>query len=292
MIDSWKSSDRFLSGIIMDTVYNQEAKDERRKLLDSDPDRGFAPLQKDYISLNPNEKLNELLTNVASKLGFGIEFVNAVKSNLGEDVVAATNFFTNMVSIAKDKNNKLTIPEEVGHIVIAALKDNVLVDKLMELARQSQEYAEVVADYSGNYNNNEQALAFEAAGKIFSKVIVNEYDKANPNDTFWQKVGKLVRMIFDKFLSFFNRHPKTIIQDAISETYGKLAKEILAGNLSQTDINRITNIKSIFYQKEVPNIDKFKDIVVKAVEKISAQASVASYQGNLSLQKEKETSLT
>jgi len=28
MIDSWKSSDRFLSGIIMDTIYNSEAKDE------------------------------------------------------------------------------------------------------------------------------------------------------------------------------------------------------------------------------------------------------------------------
>lgn len=28
MIDSWRSSDRFLSGIIMDTVYNEEIKDE------------------------------------------------------------------------------------------------------------------------------------------------------------------------------------------------------------------------------------------------------------------------
>lgn len=28
MVDSWTSSDRFLSGIIMDAVYNEEAKDE------------------------------------------------------------------------------------------------------------------------------------------------------------------------------------------------------------------------------------------------------------------------
>jgi hypothetical protein len=40
MVDSWTSSDRFLSGIIMDAVYNEEAKDEvlmiRLALSDAD----------------------------------------------------------------------------------------------------------------------------------------------------------------------------------------------------------------------------------------------------------------
>jgi hypothetical protein len=148
-----------------------------------------------------DEKLTEYLTN----MGVSVEAVNEIKTRLGNDAVAVADFIESTLKVAKGKADVFTLAEEAGHFFMAMLgKNNPLYQKMMKDITKFAVYQEVVNEYGELYEFDENRLRFEAAGKLISRIIVNEFTGETKGNIdmalrWYEKVWNVIKNFLKKF---------------------------------------------------------------------------------------------
>lgn len=209
-----------------------------------------------------NETLNDKLTSILTGLGVKVEFLDNLPQ---ETATGLWDSFNQIVQVAKDKQSKETLPEEASHAIIDGMLNDPSVQSLLKQTKKlgyKQVLGEQTAEYEKLYNNDVDLLTKEAAGKLLSQAIINNFESPEQSNI----LNNICKFIWNKFKLLF----KTIsgettksIQDEVDEITNKLSKSVLSGELNRLDFSYDTK-KAILYNVK-PKLEKkdkyFKQVV-------------------------------
>jgi len=210
-------------------------------------------------TIPPIEKLNDFLIDFLLKLGVKTEVYDTLKDRLKVDANGAADLINKLVLIAKGKEKRDTLPEEFGHVVLDALKDDKLYNKILELAKKTSLYQEVKEEYSEAYNNDEHLLAKETAGKLMGSAVIKEHIELESS-----RLMNFLRGLWNRFLNLFRSADEKYLQSQIKFLQGELAENVLKGNIEQFSEEKIDerNIKGNIEQFSEEKIDE-RNIKIK-----------------------------
>lgn len=208
-----------------------------------------------------NDRLREILESHGITTGTLTDLENRMSINGVTDFnVAKTSAdgLIEMIRLANGIRGEKALPEEFAHFALKALGNSPLVNRLINNLDSTGAVSEILGDeydtYYNMYKGDTAKLAEEAAGKLLAKHLLNsEVIKPKPYRNLLERVITAIK-------NFFRNMNASDIQRAIytaDKKFGKLADDILNGNLDN-EIN-LDNINSsdLFYQtNERVNRDK------------------------------------
>lgn len=108
-------------------------------------------------------------------IGVTYQPVKEILDEYGNPITAVgeADLIHNIIRVVEDKASIKVLPEEASHVLVGMLKGTPLFDELLNHARKSPLYGEVTKEYSGVYNNDEEMLAMETAGKLIAQELVD-----------------------------------------------------------------------------------------------------------------------
>lgn len=169
-------------------------------------------------------KLITKMTNLLNQWGIGIDAFNDAEERMSHNnetvdfshIEKSADGFYNIIKIAKDERGINAIPEAFGHVVVRAMIDNPLMQRTINLIRNKNLSRDILGDqyeyYADEYDNDEDLLAEEAAGKLMAMHFL--YDEKIDNDEVYASIlGRTIGSA-KKFFSQFN---EAEISDALNE---------------------------------------------------------------------------
>jgi broad specificity phosphatase PhoE len=172
------------------------------------------------------------------------------------DAVAVTDIINKVIEVVEGKVGKDTLPEEVAHLFVEYLpEDSHLLELMMNDIVTRPIYQEVLNEYGSNdlYLNedgtvNEDKIKKEAIGKMIAKAIVNDFDSKKEKSLwtkFWDKLWSWISSLVNIFKES---------QEGIVSPYTEAAQDILAGNISKLEMDRIKEAdeKGLYYLQLTP----------------------------------------
>ena len=218
--------------------------------------------------------LTDRLENLLNKWGIGISVLTAYDEALGVKGVAdfsniekTAEGLISLIRLANNKEGIDALPEEFSHVVIEAVKDNPLINRLIDNIQNKQLYKEILSPedlerYNEIYEGNEEILSREAAAKLLAKHLLNgqSIEESNP-------VKNLLQRVINYFKAFFSRFNPNEIRQQMYEAdkdANELALSILKNEFkADVDLRNISN-KREFYSVRDSN-DKSKALLEEMI---------------------------
>jgi hypothetical protein len=214
----------------------------------------------------PVKELNDFLVQFLDRYGVKVENIDNFMEKYGIDAVAVSDIANKMISVAQDREDSTTLPEEAAHFIIELMGENHSLYKAMDkIIESTPEYEQVVEDYSVTYNNDKTMLKKEAMGKILSDYIIKRHKKASDlpvrEETLFTKVYDWFRRIFSKF-------EYGILEDEKARIFGKVVNDMFGDSLDFKTAN-LASKKNVFAQ-----VDALVLSINKAIEKLERKAKI------------------
>jgi len=186
----------------------------------ADPDEMNAlPEGMQALETRLSEITTEKLKNWVAGMGIRMEAVDALKTRLGGDAVAAADMLNGVIRYNATTEYGLNfLPEEVAHFFVEGLQDERLMQRMMDRVEETEEYKQVLEQYSELYNNDELKLKKEAIGKIIAKYIFEE-DQNTPSKNWLKRWVRQIKEFIQKLLGRanpFRTAAKTILENDFS----------------------------------------------------------------------------
>lgn len=195
-----------------------------------------------------NHNLNTRLRDILSAHGISVGALTDLEERMGINGVTdfdqaknAAEGIIELIRIAQGEIGERALPEEFAHFAIAALGDNPLVQRLVNVIANNGLSQSIIGDeydsYIVQYDNDQAKLATEAAGKLLAEHLLKNADyKPSLYKTLLQRLVTAVK-------NFFSRLNATPIKKAMLDANTRassIAKDILGGRIDE-ELN-VTNI--------------------------------------------------
>jgi len=195
------------------------------------------------------ETLNRQIRAILSEKGIDVGLLDEAEAKMGingvtdfEALKDFTNGFTQLIRIAKGEKGEKALPEEFAHLCIRMLGlDHPLVARLIKIFQTEKTQREVLSEdyehYKELYNEDNNLLAEECAGKLVAKYLIQR----KPIDS---KYKSIIQRVIDTIKEFLSQFDEYIFTNAIenAEKYSKTLADKLLSNELTKDLS-IKNIK-------------------------------------------------
>ena len=254
-------------------------------IKESEPDQPiFKPFQLKLFALDKEGKrkkskldsqLEERLIQFLNLLGFKISEVSLkeMEEKTGvKGVVGAVLLFEKIVLLAKGKADSRVLAEEVGHVFESLIgEDNPLHKRMMDLVYNSDKYKEVLEEYEGVYEEENEELIKklkkETIGKLLSDAI---HDRLTEKSVSLKNV---IKMIIERIKQLFRSADENYLRSQIKQVYGEAAEKIL--NIDIQGLNPIHSFKKEIYYSLDPQISKYEKILDKMIDGLKTRIAIA-----------------
>jgi len=263
-------------------VANEYITEEGDVIVPSDKNLYY---QVDNKSMQEADKqLNGFLKGFLSNLGVTVNDLDNFKDRFSMDAVGVADLAKKVIYVSQTKEDITTLPEETGHFAIASLKDRSAAKRLIDLAEKSDIFEDVVSKYSRYYDGNINKLKEEAAGQLFSKVLIEKANKLNnpeaaEDTSLTGTIRRLVNGLWKNFTSLFKKESAENIQDQIDAAYSNIVDTVLQGDTDAFSLNVIDSDIGSYYQltNEIDIEDDIKTIFIKkSIKKLEGRIQTLS----------------
>lgn len=202
-----------------------------------------------------NYNLNSRLRNILSAHGISIGALSALEERMGINGVTdfdqaknAAEGIVELIRLAGGEVGEKALPEEFAHFALEALRDNPLVQRLINNIANNGLAQSIIGEeydsYVAQYGSDPTKLATEAAGKLLANHLLKNADyQPSTYKSLLQRVVAAVKNFFSKL----NATPfKKAILDANTGA-SRIAKDILGGRIDEElNISNITKTGKFF----------------------------------------------
>lgn len=213
----------------------------------------------DVSNLEYNKVLNEKLRDILLRHGIKVGALEKFEEDKG--ISGVTEFhkmkdvaegLIELIRIAQNERGEKALPEEFAHFVIEAMGEHPMIIRLLDFIKQNNLAKEIIGNeydtYSKLYNNNEEQLVKESAGKLLAKHLLKAEEIPNaPYRNILQRALQAIK-------NFFKKIKISEVKKALAEadkSFGDLAKQILNGSLDdKINIKNITESRTYFNLNE------------------------------------------
>lgn len=209
-------------------------------------------------------ELGILIKNALNKIGFSVENVKYISSQLGAK--GMVDFTQKLIQIVDGDSSISTLSEEFSHVMVEAM-DKVTVDNILKVIHTTPEYAQFSEQYRNIYREQiknpevlEKAVRKEVLGKMLSKSLQDNFSMEQQHPTSKNIFNKLLEMLKD-LVNFF----RSKITNDIRQTVDNLASDIVKG-LRNGDLDRrlhpMTDITAnVMYDASKIDPDRLRDMI-------------------------------
>lgn len=178
-----------------------------------------------------------------------------------------------VIRIAEGQIGEDALPEEFSHLMIAGMKDNPLVQRLLNMMKQEGVVESVLGSeyqaYLDEYGNDIDRLAEEAAGKVLTKAIKNEATTSKQQQVINQ-AKSLIQRIWEAFKRLVGnvseQDVKSVIEDA-NMLAASMSMDIMKGKY----VNKISKVDIMRHSKPLAAINKrLNDVEARTNQMIDA----------------------
>jgi len=215
--------------------------------------------------------LNAALKKTLNSVGVSIGCLNAADIHGSLYQTGITDFsktkniadgVSELIRVANGARGEMAIPEESSHVFIEMTKGYSLRDRLIALIKKNKLYNEVLKDnlelYKEKYNNNEDLLSEEAAGKILAEAL-------NGHDLSAKQTKLITNRLITHLKEIFKGASNKDIDDALNEIDDisrTISDEILSGEIKDKINRECIDRSKVLYDLE----QKAKEDASKANE--------------------------
>jgi len=205
---------------------------------------------------------NRLIEWVQKHYGFSIQEYNNLKKRLGIDAVGMADLLNRTLYLSSSRD-RLTVPEEVGHVFIASLPENIQ-REIASLAGQTKLHQEVAKEYANVYQTPLQ-FQLETAGKLLGMYITQQETGETLKIEEAETPGLLGALkrawnwLWNNIFKLFNKDiARTELEKNLDELFGPMASKIYMG-MNPTEINKDASAENLKTFAEL-GINKFYNL--------------------------------
>ena len=210
--------------------------------------------------IKDNNTLNSKLTDILKEWGIGVGVLNTLDQiNSINGVVdfhsqeKTAEGLIEMIRLADSQEGLESLPEEFSHIVVEMMRDNPLVQRLIQNLAQNDRYKSVLGEqyqkYTEIYGNNTDALIAEAAGKMLSAELIKSHQTQEEG---YSGIGaQLISRVVRAIKQFFSKFDASLLRKAIIESdsdVSELAKRLLNNKIDVSELSAPVSESPSFYQ--------------------------------------------
>ena len=250
---------------------NTLAAQRFQEFLDSNKD---IQAQMALLSEEADTSLNNFLMDILAELGVKVNetTLEDIQIRYGISAIGVADSIAKIIEIAKDKETKLTMPEEFSHMLIDLVGVNSDIMKpLMNNISSWGKFAKIRESYMNNpaYQNedgtvNEYKIRKEAAGQLLGESIVYANEGKTPRGRFLQIAYDVYRAILEIFKDF-----KTVPVETVANT---IADDILEGKATEWienyDQARAKNFERKEFEASLEAFPEAKEVLDIVLNKI------------------------
>ena len=246
--------DKFSQGLLFNKESPQkEASNKRQQIID---------------------KTNKRLSKIMTSLGIDVQQQRSLFTEYGNGINGVADLLNKVIKVT----DKKYLPEEASHFIMAMLDSSPYKKGLLNLARQSKMYAEVQEEYMRLYNQDENKVAEEVAGKLLAQSFINvEAESLNKeNPTLKRRLATLADIIWNWLQKTFSPS----IRNEITNIYNELAEQVYAGKINLNPANLLNGGK-FFNAESTRNMNKTKvsqGILKKSIARIQNEINILKKQ--------------
>jgi hypothetical protein len=213
------------------------------------------------VESDVSQEIESAMESILARYGVTVERMKKVFH--GKLSVIALADITNKVVKVSQGADKLTLPEETGHFILELLgENNSLLQRIVELARKTQVYADIYDDYIEFYKGDEYEVAKEAAAKILKRSLASAVE--NPlkeEQSIWNQIKKTIDLIMKRIKYMF----KTLKDDELTNLLDKVAYGVVNNQSSITNQLSWDNVSNDLKNdsKGQLEVDRIRKIVDK-----------------------------
>lgn len=166
-------------------------------------------------------QFNNTLKNIAKNIGVDVKFIDSLVNKHGitlNGLFKVTEDLKGLIQISKGSNNDLTLSEELSHAIIDGFYNLPMIQNLLKLIKK-EGYEKYLGDntetYRQMYNNNEDMLVREAAGKALSLALYKNY-------SIDSDIRTKIANIFIKFIQYLKSKFSRVSNNNIIELESQL----------------------------------------------------------------------
>lgn len=220
--------------------------------------------------------LNKKLLGILNGLGFTVNYDTLDAMNgIFDPKNAETNAngLRTIIRIVQGRLGEEAFPEEFAHVMIAGLKSNVLVQRLLNSIDDDtiKHYlGDAYEDYKKQYNNNNNLLKEEVAGRILANHLKQKYDESRKSliDRIWNFIKSMFSNIDESFIS-------QAYKEANDEA-GQIAEKILNDDiLNDINKNDINNSRALYNIEK--NINTYKKLCEDALDIMNKRIQIITH---------------
>lgn len=264
-------------------------------------------IEKVHVVIKPNTKenrdaaseisrkkaLNLRLRSMLAELGISVGTLNELEEKMR--IAGVTDFeaaqltasgMYEIIRLAKDQAGEDALPEEFSHLILEALKDNSIVQRLHNtIADNNLAQAILGEDYERYvelYDNDAEKLATEAMGTLVARHILAQIGLDKESVSGYENAKNLISRMINAFKGKFSQQDEMAYMQALKEaeeTAGEFAQAILNSNLYQTaDITNITSSNKYYEVKE--DVEKKKLLLNELCENMARRYAILESRSN------------
>ena len=197
--------------------------------------------------------LDKSLMKVVKSLGLEYKSVNEIKDKNGNivDAVAKADMINMIIEVNEGKKDHTTLPEEVSHFIIELLpKDTNEYRTIFRNLEGWSEYDKYYSEYSDEYNNDQEKINKEIAGKRLAAAF-NDYNKtkSEAKKGFINTIINYLGSVLKKFKMFIPDSMVDKYRVNTTNSLNQVTQEILSGDIL-TKLKPLGSLpKEVYYQK-------------------------------------------
>lgn len=216
------------------------------------------------IAVEKATEFNEVLKNIAKNIGVDVKFVESLVNKHGmslNGLFKVTKDLKGLIEMSNDSTDDLALSEELSHAIIDGFDKLPVVQNILKLVKAvgyEQFLGDSVEQYRELYNNDEEMLNKEAAGKALSQALYDNFNKASES-----KLTKALKAFWNWIKGKFGKVTPSMEKD-LTNALDELSTIVLGKKLSPaiyTKSTELASIKDDKAKKSKLRSDKFKDIV-------------------------------
>lgn len=198
----------------------------------------LSPSQSELFSLSSdkpsktNVELNIKLKEFLHKLGFETRYLDEIRDRDGNliDAAAKVDFLNKLVEVVEGREKVDTLPEEAAHILFELVINTPIGQSIMNNIQFSAVYNEVVEQYGELYNNDENRLKREAAGKMLAAAMQDKFNSKDSGNTQKRQRNWLQRVL-DFFKKLIAGYSKEMILKELNANIDIIAEKAMSEDL-------------------------------------------------------------
>lgn len=198
----------------------------------------LSPSQSELFSLasdkpsKTNIELNTKLKEFLQKLGFETRYLDEIRDRDGNliDAAAKVDFLNKLVEVVEGREKVDTLPEEAAHVLFELVINTPVGQSIMNNIQFSAVYGEVVEKYGELYNNDENRLKREAAGKMLAAAMQEKFNNKDSGNTQKRQRNWLQRVL-DFFKKLIVGYSKEMILKELNANVDIIAEKAMSEDL-------------------------------------------------------------